>query len=293
MNIIQIYRQFPTQDACISHLEKVRWEGVPVCPYCKSKKTTPAKNERRHHCNKCNTTFSVTVGTIFHKTKIDFQKWFVAISLVLNDKKGLSARQLARDIDVNKDTAWSMAMRIRRAMAEQGELLKGIVEIDETYFDGKPRKFDNVDKMMGEHFKNKRGRGTKKLPVLDAVERVLRVSAKVFKGKVSARVFDKIVREKVDVEISKVISYQFTGYCELVGIVQHETNNLSQHSENGGIHTNTIEGFWGLFKRDIIGQFHKVSVHHLAKYISEFCFRNFNRDNTEVFNLTIADALGA
>lgn len=140
MNIVEVYKQFPTQDACLSHLENVRWHGKPICPYCKSVRVSAMRGERRHHCNTCNTSFSVTVGTIFHKTKVDFQKWFVAISLVLNAKKGISARQLARDIQVNKDTAWYMAMRIRRAMNEYGELLQGIVEVDETYVGGKPRR---------------------------------------------------------------------------------------------------------------------------------------------------------
>jgi transposase-like protein len=86
------------------------------------------RKELRHHCNTCNTTFSVTVGTIFHKTKMDLQKWFFAISLILNAKKDISARQLARDIDVNKDTAWFVEMRVRRAMIEQGEFLTGMKE---------------------------------------------------------------------------------------------------------------------------------------------------------------------
>jgi len=120
-------------------LEKVRWNSVPVCPYCKSTKTTTMKKEQRHHCNTCNTSFSVTVGTIFHKTKLDLQKWFLAISLVLNAKKGISSRQLSRDIEVNKDTGWYMIMRIRRAFAEYGELLEGIIEMDETYIGGKAR----------------------------------------------------------------------------------------------------------------------------------------------------------
>ncbi len=295
MNIIQVYKQFPTQDACLLHLEKVRWNGTPVCPYCKSTKTTPMKNEKRHHCNTCNTTFSVTVGTMFHKTKLDFQKWFVAISLVLNAKKGISARQLARDIEVNKDTAWSMAMRIRRAMTEQGELLKGIVEIDETYVGGKPRKFAyDVDKTTGEITpkKNKRGRGTSKPAVVGMVERGGRVSAKVFKGAVTAKELSKIVRERVDIKDAIVISDEFRGYCELSGFVQHQTINHKRHYVNGEIHTNTIEGFWGLFKRGIVGQYHKVSVGHLGKYIAEFCFRYNNRNNVGVFDLTIAKALG-
>ena len=140
MNIVAIYKRFPTEVDCISHIEHVRWHGVPVCPYCKSTRTTPMPSESRHHCNGCNTTFSVTVDTIFHHTHLDLQKWFLAISLVLNAKKGISARQLARDLEVNRNTAWFMGMRIRNAMFEQGELLKGIVEMDECYIGGKPAK---------------------------------------------------------------------------------------------------------------------------------------------------------
>ena len=127
MNIIEIYKKFPTEKDCISHLEQVRWGGKPACPYCKSTRVTPLPLESRQHCNNCKTSFSVTVGTIFHHTHLDLQKWFLAISLILNAKKGISSRQLARDIKVTKDTAWSMQMRVRDAMIEQGELLSGII----------------------------------------------------------------------------------------------------------------------------------------------------------------------
>ncbi len=142
MNIVKIYKRFPAESDCISHLEKVRWKGKPVCPYCQSERTTAAPEEHRHHCNNCNTTFSVTVGTIFHHTHLPLQKWLLAVSIVLNAKKGLSSRQLARDLDVNKNTGWRMGMQIRKAMAEREkrELLSGIVEMDETYIGGKPRK---------------------------------------------------------------------------------------------------------------------------------------------------------
>src|SRR5713226_5187233 len=139
MNIVRIYQLFPTEADCIAHLERVRWHGTPVCPYCKASKSTPMPKESRHHCNNCNTTFSVTVGTIFHHTHLPLQKWLLAVSLVLNAKKGLSARQLARDLEVNKNTGWRMGMQIRKAMAEraQRELLSGVVEMDETYIGGK------------------------------------------------------------------------------------------------------------------------------------------------------------
>jgi len=105
MDIVEIYRRFPTEQDCISYLEKVRWKGKPTCPYCESTNQTPMSKEKRYHCNSCNTSFSVTVRTIFHKTKLPLQKWFLAICLILNAKKGISARQLARDLKVNKDTA--------------------------------------------------------------------------------------------------------------------------------------------------------------------------------------------
>ncbi len=141
MDLEKIYKQFPTQESCIFYLEKVRWSEHPVCPYCKSVNATPAANELRHHCNNCNTSFSVTVGTIFHHTHLPMQKWFLATSLTLNAKKGLSARQMARELDVNKNTAWRMAMQIRRAMSEreQRELLVGIVEYNAAYIGGKPQ----------------------------------------------------------------------------------------------------------------------------------------------------------
>jgi transposase-like protein len=177
MNIIQVYEQFPTDSDCIAHLESVRWPGGPRCPYCGSDKSSALPKEHRYHCYNCKTSYSVTVNTIFHDTKLDLQKWFLAISLILNAKKGISSRQLCRDLAVNKNTAWYMAMRIRKAMVEHGELLKGIVEVDETYVGGKPRK-GNAPK-GGTH---KRGRGTDKIPVVGAVERGGSVTAKVAKN---------------------------------------------------------------------------------------------------------------
>src|SRR5580692_3122140 len=137
MNIVSIYREFPTEKSCIARLEAVKWNGTPTCPYCKSTKQTPAPKENRYHCNNCNTSYSVTVGTIFHNTKLDLQKWFLAVTLVLNAKKGVSSRQLGRDLEVTKDTAWRMQMQIRKAFHEYGTLLEGIVEADETYIGGK------------------------------------------------------------------------------------------------------------------------------------------------------------
>lgn len=126
MNIASVYKKFPKKEDCLAHLEAVRWNGKPTCPYCASERITKFLHDARYHCNTCNTSFSVTVRTIFHKTKIDLQRWFLAISLVLSARKGISARQLARDIEVNKNTGWLMLMRIRKSMRDQDALMAGL-----------------------------------------------------------------------------------------------------------------------------------------------------------------------
>ena len=132
MNIEQIYRRFPTKTTCVSHLEKVHWNDRPVCPYCGSGRRTPRPVERRYHCNACQTSYSVTVGTIFHRTQLDLQKWYFAVFLILNAKKAISVRRLSQRLHVNKNTAWRMGMEIRKAMAEnqQRDLLKMLIEAD-------------------------------------------------------------------------------------------------------------------------------------------------------------------
>lgn len=164
MNLISIFQKFPTQVSCIEFLENNRWGDKPVCTYCNSKKVSKhASLDRkigRWQCQECKKAFSVTVGTIFHDTKLPLQKWFLAIALVLNAKKGISNRQLGRDLGLPCNTAWKLATKIRGSfMDRHKELLSGIVEMDETYIGGKSK---------GVH---KRGRGTDKMPVLGAVER--------------------------------------------------------------------------------------------------------------------------
>lgn len=174
VNIVSIHETFPTEAACIAHLENVRWPFKPVCPYCKSIRTTAAQAEQRHHCNNCNTGFSVTVQTIFHHTHLPLQKWFLALSLVLNAKKGISVRKLSRDLEVNKNTACRMAMQIRKALAEpeQRPLLIGVAEMDETNMSDQPWKSRDKDDPP------RRGRA-KKVPVVGTLERSGKVRTQV------------------------------------------------------------------------------------------------------------------
>ncbi|MDB9511053.1 IS1595 family transposase [Kamptonema animale CS-326] len=114
-----------------SDLEEIRWGGKPQCPYCGSTNSTPIKKELRYHCNSCFTSYSVTVGTLFHKTHVDLQKWYQAIQLVLTTGN-ISVRKLAQEIEVNKNTASYMLVRIRKAMIEEQDLLYSLVGINKS-----------------------------------------------------------------------------------------------------------------------------------------------------------------
>ncbi len=126
VDIQKIYYRFPTKADCIAQLEKVWWHGIPRCPYCRAQHNTAMPAEYRYHCNRCNTTFSVTVRTVFHHTHLPFQKWFLAIFLLLNTRKSITTQQLAQELEVNKNTAWYIGQRIHTAMLdlEQRELIQ-------------------------------------------------------------------------------------------------------------------------------------------------------------------------
>lgn len=293
MDIIEVFERFPDQKACLELLEQLRWQSVPKCPYCKSENQTPLKKEHRYHCNNCNTSFSVTVGTIFHKTHLSLQKWFLAVTLILNAKKGISARQLARHLKVNRNTAWRISMKIREAMyePEQRGVLQGLVEMDETYIGARRPRKTQKDIMNGKD--HKRGRGTKKTPVVGIVERYGKVKAKVVrKNQLNFKKLSQLVRDHVDLEKSVLVTDQAKFYNRMKNILPHKTVNHSIEYANGWIHTNSIKSFWALLKRGIVGQFHKVSTKHLPKYINEFAYRFNNRDNKDVFTLTLTNGLG-
>jgi transposase-like protein len=288
MNIISIYKWFPKEVDCISYLEQVRWQNKPVCPYCKSTNSTRLLKEQRHHCNNCNTTFSVTINTIFHHTHLPLQKWLLAVSLVLNAKKGIAARQLARDLEVNKNTAWRMAMKIRRAMidTEQRNLLTRLIEMNENYIGGKPRKGNSREKP-------KRGRRTKKIPVIEMIKRGGEVRANVAKdGHLYTRQLTELVRRNIDITNSILVTDEFSGYIGTKSGMPHETINHAVWHVAGFKHTNNIESFWALLKRSIVGQYHKVSLRYLPRYIDEFYYQYNNRTNIDLFAETIARSVG-
>jgi transposase-like protein len=292
LNIASVYERFPSEDECLDYLEAVRWPQGAVCPYCGSMNTTPMPKERRHHCNACNTSFSVTVRTIFHRTHLPLQKWFLALSLTLNARKGLSARQLGRDLGVTKDTAWRIAMKIREAMAEteQRRLLNGLVEMDETYLGARrPRRRPPNDKTP----RPPQGRATNRPTVVGMMERGGEVRAKVTKkGGLSSKNLNALVRANVDIEGATLVTDEFGGYFYISTFMPHMVVRHKVWYVDGEAHTNSIESFWALLKRGLVGQYHKVSLRYLPRYIDEFSYRFNHRNDADVFDRTLARGLG-
>lgn len=128
MVLQDFYNQFPSRELCIQHIENLRWGNVPSCPYCLSNHFTESKDGHRYHCNTCNTSYSVTVDTLFHKTKIDLQKWFYAIHLIVKDGEKITSRDLADKIKTTKDTSWRVINEIKKAILRQDELIQNIIK---------------------------------------------------------------------------------------------------------------------------------------------------------------------
>ena len=281
MHLFSIFQQFPDQQACISHLEEVRWGEEPACPFCESPRVA-RKAERdlvgRWNCHACKSSFNVLSGTIFEKTRIPLQKWFLAISLVLNAKKSLSSYQLGRDLDLNQRSAWYMQQRIRAAMTQGDRLLSGLVEADETYVGGKPRRTNRKE----DHTPNKPGRGTKKTAVIGAVERGGQVMAQVAKD-LTGKGIVKFLKSGVDLDDALLLTDEYRGYRAVDSLLPHAVINHQEQYADGWLHTNTIEGFWALIKRAWYGSHHHYSPLYMPLYIAETCWKYNERKNPNAF----------
>jgi len=277
--IVEVYKRWPTPETATSHLEAVRWPNGPTCPYCGADRVSRHREAERTRwqCQRCAKSFSVTVGTIFHGSHIDLQRWFLLISLMLSAKKGLSACQAARDLGMRRPTVWSMMHRVRQAMVDDGKLLAGLVEMDETYVGGKPRKQNRRDDDPPG------GQGvTSKTPVVGAVERGGRVKmAATTKDEMAAGGLLKMVRRMIEPKGTMLTTDEHPGYGRANRFVAHRTINHSvSYVERdlfaalyGDTHTNTIESVWAIVKRAIFGQFHHVSAKYLPLYLNEIGFR--------------------
>ena len=273
--VYSILKAFPTEQSCREHLEKQFWSGN-TCPFgCTDIKIYKYKDGKILRCSGCKKNFTVTKGTIFEKTRIPLQKWFLAIHFLTSDRKGISSHQLARELEITQPNAWHLLHRLRKVMTNSDKykrLMNGTVELDETYVGGKNK---------NKHFK-KRKKGTQGRSLVDKsvvyglMERGGFVRVFHIKN-LSKKGMQAIVRVMVKKGAS-IMTDEYVNYKGLNQIYNHQTVNHGQYQYvDGNCHTNTIEGFWSYFKRGILGTYHSTSKKYLKMYGQEFAFRYNSR----------------
>jgi transposase-like protein/IS1 family transposase len=274
---------FPTDDACKQYLADHRWPDGIHCPRCQSERIYPLTGRQFHwECPDCRKggayRFSVLVETIFEDTKIGLRQWFKVIYLILTSKKGMSSLQIQRIMGFGSyKTALYMTHRIRAALADpEFRKLIGTVEVDETFVGGK-----NKNRYVGDRHDGPGGAG--KAPVMGAVQRGGRVVARVVNN-VDTMTAMKFVREAVSTKVDLVATDDSNVYNWMIENYWHESVNHSKDEYvRGEVHTCTIDGFWSLLKRGIIGTFHNVSRKYLPLNVAEFEWRYNNRNNENIF----------
>jgi transposase-like protein len=283
-DLVSLIEQFGSEDKCHDYLEGLRWPDGVRCPRCDSEKISRIRARRQFDCDSCRYQFSVRVGTLFHDSKLPLWKWFLAVYLMGESRKGISANQLKRTLGVSYKTAWYLCHRIRAAMENsEGEFpLDGIVEADETYVGGVKRgPFKNRSEQAYSRFANKS-------LILGAVERGGHVRlryAKNASGKTIKDFLEDVVADDAEaIFTDSHRSYRGTADSN----TRHDwVNHAGDEWVRGDVHTQTIESVWSLFKRSIIGSYHHLSVKHLPAYLDEMEWRFNNRENPYLFRDTI------
>ena len=276
---------FTDADKAREHLEATRWADGVVCPHCggvERLKKLEGKSHRPglYQCGQCRRQFTVTVGTVFERSKVPLNKWLLATYLLCSSKKGMSAHQLHRMLGVTYKTAWFMFHRIREGMTDgepfNGGNTGGVVEVDETFF-GRDK---SKPKGRGGHHKYK---------ILTLVDRTT--------GKARSIVIDDLTMKTILPILRENIEAKATIYTDEAGQYKRLSNDFAGHDfvshsageyGRGEIHTNTIEGFFSIFKRGMKGIYQHCGRQHLHRYTAEFDFRYSNRHISDWERTTVA-----
>jgi transposase-like protein len=295
MKLIEVTKAFAIEDQCLAYLEAKRWPDGVRCLTCGSKEisritrkvTAKSANKRvqLYQCleKTCKAQFSATTGTIFNGSHLPLDKWYMAIALMVDAKKGMSAMQLQRHLQVNYRTAWYLCHRIREAMTDpDGLKLTGTVEIDETYIGGKQRgnknKLKNKDVVIG---LRQRGGPLRLVQVKDNKQGTV--------YEVIAKNVDAAGTKAIMTDESRLYNFRMTKFHNVPhGRIHHRSGEYVR----GDVHTNTVENSFSLLKRAVIGTYHQLSIKHLQRYLNEFSYRFNRREDAEMFENTVSRMVG-
>jgi len=289
-NLLSVIEQYSTDDRCREVLTHLRWPNGVTCPKCEKDSISRAYDRNVFDCNSCRHQFSVTAGTIFHDSHLPLTKWFLAVYMMCESRKGVSANQIKRMLGISYKTAWYLCHRIRAAMAAvdgERQPLSGTIEVDETFIGAKQR-----------GHQHKAGHPECKKQVVIGI-RQRGGELRFFHAEdVKSGTLAKYIRENISKDVDVVMTDEFRGYPAALHhagvLAEHKTiRHKSKVYVDGDIHTNTVESAFSLLKRGIIGTWHRLSAKHLESYLNEMCFRFNNRKNPYLFRDTLTRMLSA
>jgi transposase-like protein len=277
MTLPDLMKLYGTDEKCREILTRLRWPEGVTCPRCNERRVAWLKARNQFDCSGCGYQFSVTTGTIFNDSHLPLEKWFMAVCLLCEAKKGMSACQIQRTLGIGSyKTAWYLCHRIRAAMAATDKpMLDGKVELDQTYVGGVNRgkgrvaRVDNKEVVVGIR---KRGGDLRFFHASDAKSGTLA----------------RYIRENISEDVEVIMTDDF--YANTVAV--RKSGNPAKHATivhskgqyvNGDIHTNTVESAFSLLKRGLVGTWHKLSAKHLAAYLEEMEFRFNRRKRPDLF----------
>jgi transposase-like protein len=277
MNLVDVNRMFPTDEKCREILTKLRWPEGVRCPRCKMDAIELETEKTLYYCKDCDYQFTVTAGTIFNDSHLPLTKWFIAILLLCEAKKGMSACQIQRTLGLGSyKTAWYLCHRIRAAMIEVNKpMLDGKVEMDETFVGGKnwwqgrAAKNDNKEVVIGIR---QRGGDLRFFHAKDAKSGTL----------------EKYIRENISEDVDILYTDDWGAYKSAAKHIRKDGRHKTIRHKlriyaKGDIYTNTVESAFSLLKRGIVGSWHRVSAKHLQAYCEEMAFRFNRRDKSDLF----------
>lgn len=276
MTLVDVITLFDTDERCRELLVRLRWPNGVECPRCKMPAVELATAKQLFYCKGCDYQFSVTTGTVFNDSHLPLQKWFLATLLLCEAKKGMSALQLKRTIwgqhNGSYKTAWYLCHRIRFAMTEVHKMLDGTIEVDETYIGGKT------------YGKGNKAGWDNKETVIGIIKRDGELKFIHLGARATAHAIRQVLTEHVSEDVDVIVTDESTLYASGIPkahvskrkTVNHKEEEYVRYENGFMVTTNTVESAFSLFKRGIVGSWHRVSPKHLAAYLNEMTFR-FNR----------------
>jgi transposase-like protein len=289
-SVLELIKTFPNEQTCIEYLEQIRWDGNPVSPFDENSKVYKCK-DNKYKCKNTGKYFNVRTNTMFDNTKMELQKWFLAIWLVTAHKKGIASTQLARDIDITQKSAWFMLQRIRACFGiENYNELEGTVECDESFYGGKNinrHKDKKVEKCQGRSFKDK-------TPILGMLQRGGKLNCFVVRD-TTKKSIQPLVRKYVN-SGTRLISDEWHGYRGLNNMYEHNIVNHAKKEyvnlNDSTLHSNTIESSWKIMKNSLRDMYNFVSRKHLQLYVDEHVYRYNMRklQDSDKFNWLILNS---